>query len=101
MNDWVAWGATVALYLPVSCRRCRLACLDGFPELGRQQVAGSSCIAFVIIQGITISSRMLCGTQGASHETVSVQRRRFAQPQDREDAAFESEEIGEDRSSKS
>jgi hypothetical protein len=60
----------------------------GLPELGRQQVAGSGCMAFVIIQGSAISARMLCGTQGASHETVSVQRRRSVQPQDCEDAAF-------------
>lgn len=45
-------------------------------------------MALVIIQWGTISSRMLCGTRGASKETVSVQRRRSAQPQDCEGCGF-------------
>ena len=76
MIDWVAMGAVFALFDTSLVSMMSAGHVSNrFLEWGWQPIAWSGCVAFVIIQWGTTSSRMLFRIREAIMDTVSVKRR--------------------------
>ena len=98
MIDWVAMGRCLRVVrdhvvLTMSAGLFRIAFQNG--------VATDRMLRLTGLSHIQRGHYQLENALKNTKDTVSVQRRRFAQPQDCQDAAFESEKLGQDGLSKS